>query len=86
MSRHNKVNKDAYVQRGRLTPDEMAQERMKQAQVSGRAKGKENVIGKAPSRPDVIGREVIEKENATAKAPSRPGERGSTRRRNEREE
>lgn len=51
MSRHNKVNKDAYVQRGRLTPDEMAQERMKQAQVSGRAKGKENVTGKMPSRP-----------------------------------
>jgi hypothetical protein len=63
MSRHNKVNKDAYVQRGRLTPDEMAQERMKQAQASGRAK--ENVIGKIPSR---------------------PGERGSTPRRNEREE
>jgi hypothetical protein len=30
MSRHNKVNKDAYVQRGRLTPDEMARERMKE--------------------------------------------------------
>ena len=65
MSRHNKVNKDAYVQGGRLTPDEMARERMKQAQISGRAKSKENVIGKVPSR---------------------PGERGATRRRNEREE
>jgi hypothetical protein len=51
MSKHNKVNKDAYVQRGRLTPDEMAHERMKQAQISGRAKSKENVIGKTPSRP-----------------------------------
>ena len=50
MSKQNKVNKDAYVQRGRLTPDEMAQERLKQAQISGRAKGKENVIGKTPSR------------------------------------
>ena len=51
MSKHNKVNKDAYVQRGRLTPDEMARERMKQAEISGRGKGKENVIGKMPSRP-----------------------------------
>ena len=51
MSKHNKVNKDAYVQRGRLTPDELAREQMKQGEVSGRAKGKENVIGKVPSRP-----------------------------------
>jgi hypothetical protein len=51
MSKHNKANKDAYVQGGRLTPDDMARERIKQAQVSGRAKSKENVIGKMPSRP-----------------------------------
>jgi hypothetical protein len=31
MSRHNKVNKTNYVQAGRLTPDDMARERMKQA-------------------------------------------------------
>ncbi len=57
MSKHNKVNKDHYVQGGRLTPDEMARERLNQTQASSRAKGKENVIGKtkekfgpAPSR------------------------------------
>jgi hypothetical protein len=51
MSKHNKVNKSNYVQGGRLTPDEMARERIRQAEVSGRAKGKENVIGKGSSRP-----------------------------------
>jgi hypothetical protein len=30
MSRQNKVNKTNYVQAGRLTPDDMARERMKQ--------------------------------------------------------
>ena len=58
MSKHNKANKNNYVMRGRLTPDEMARERMHQGELSGRAKQKENVIGKnldrsgapAPSR------------------------------------
>ena len=49
MSKQNKVNKDHYVQRGRLTPDDMARERMTQARISGRAKGKENVTGKVRS-------------------------------------
>ena len=56
MSRHNKVNKTNYTQRGRLTPDDMARERMNQSHTGGRAK--ENVTGKArssgeraPSRP-----------------------------------
>ena len=31
MSRQNKVNKDSYVQAGRLTPDEIARERRRQA-------------------------------------------------------
>jgi hypothetical protein len=35
MSRLNKVNKDRYVQNGRLTPDEMARERAKQIHVAG---------------------------------------------------
>lgn len=47
MSKPNKVNKDSYVQRGRLTPDDMARERMHQAQVSGRARTKERVIGRS---------------------------------------
>ena len=48
MSRHNKANKNNYVQDGRLTPDDMARERMKQGTTTGGAKGKENVIGKTP--------------------------------------
>ena len=50
MSKHNKVNKSNYVQGGRLTPDEMARERVNQAQISGRAKSKENVSGKVQER------------------------------------
>lgn len=34
MSKQNKVNKDHYVQRGRLTPDELARERAKEIYVS----------------------------------------------------
>jgi hypothetical protein len=34
MSRHNKVNKDRYTQRGRLTPDELARERAREIYVS----------------------------------------------------
>jgi hypothetical protein len=42
MSRQNKVNKDSYVQAGRLTPDDIARERRRQAP-------KQNI--KAPARP-----------------------------------
>ena len=35
MSKPNKVNKDQYVQRGRLTPDELARERARQIHVAG---------------------------------------------------
>lgn len=51
MSKHNKANKNNYVQSGRLTPDEMARERMKQGQVTGRATGKEHVIGQTRGTP-----------------------------------
>jgi hypothetical protein len=34
MSKHNKVNKDRYTQRGRLTPDEAAREQAKQRQAT----------------------------------------------------
>ncbi len=50
MSKHNKVNKSNYDQGGRLTPDEMARERINQAQLTGRSKQKENVIGKMNDR------------------------------------
>jgi hypothetical protein len=55
MSKHNKANKDHYVQRGRLSQDDMARERINQAQVSSGSKGKENVTGKARSKRDVPG-------------------------------
>ena len=41
MSKQNKVNKSNYDQGGRLTPDEMARERMKQAEVGGRTRAQE---------------------------------------------
>jgi hypothetical protein len=50
MSKHNKANKDHYMQAGRLSQDDMARARMHQAQISGRAKSKENVIGKTRER------------------------------------
>ena len=49
MSKPNKANRNNYTQAGRLTPDEMARERMKQAKPeAGRAAG-ERVTGRAPN-------------------------------------
>lgn len=64
MSKQNKANKNNYVQAGRLTPDEMARERVKQGQMTGRAKGKENVIGKThqPARESTLPRSEREEE------------------------
>ena len=45
MSKQNKANKNNYSQAGRLTPDEMARERMRQGEQT-HAKSKENMIGK----------------------------------------
>jgi hypothetical protein len=52
MSKHNKVNKSNYDQGGRLTPDDIARERKRQAEVSSHAKGKERVRAKAPDERD----------------------------------
>ena len=49
MSKENKANKNNYSQAGRLTPDEQARERVSQGEMTGRAKGKENVTGKVRS-------------------------------------
>jgi hypothetical protein len=49
MSRQNKVNRNNYTQRGRLTPDDMARERMNQRRMTARAKGKENLTAKVRS-------------------------------------
>ena len=51
MSKHNKANKSNYIQAGRLTPDELAREYKKQADLTSHAKGKERVIGKTPESP-----------------------------------
>ncbi len=45
MSKQNKVNKSNYDQGGRLTPDELARERMKQAESGGRAKETDHPAG-----------------------------------------
>ena len=50
MSRLNKVNKGAYTQAGRLTPDEGARERVKQAQ-AGVGAPKERVTNQAAVPP-----------------------------------
>lgn len=50
MSKHNKVNKDFYVQRGRLTPDEMAREQAKQA-TGVRGKSSERITGTRQQKP-----------------------------------
>ena len=60
MSKHNKVNKSNYDQGGRLTPDEMARERVKQGE-AGRASGDKTWPGQTPPR-----------EKGGAQAPNRP--------------
>lgn len=49
MSKQNKANKNNYDQAGRLTPDEMARERMKQGEVTGRRRDEERVTGRMES-------------------------------------
>jgi hypothetical protein len=46
MSRHNKANKNNYMQSGRLAPDEMARERNKQRDVDHEVEHK--VIDRPP--------------------------------------
>jgi hypothetical protein len=51
MSKHNKQNRDAYTQAGRLTPDEAARERKKQREIAspGATDGKAQPHRAAPS-------------------------------------
>jgi hypothetical protein len=51
MSKQNKVNKSNYDQGGRLTPDDMARERKRQAEVSSHTKGGERMTAKAAQAP-----------------------------------
>jgi hypothetical protein len=48
MSKPNKANKGRYVQAGRLSPDDLARERIKQQQVSAHAR--DELSGRAPAR------------------------------------
>jgi hypothetical protein len=73
MSKPNKANKNNYDQAGRLTPDELARERKRQAEVSARAKGSERVKASAFPKP--------QSERAAGR-----GERAATRSRTSREE
>jgi len=52
MSKQNKVNKDRYVQRGRLTPDEMARERAREIYVSDSKRKFTARTKQAPSQRD----------------------------------
>ena len=51
MSKNNKANKDHYVQRGRLTPDEFAREKTRQLQVSH---ARQRVMGPPKKETDSI--------------------------------
>jgi hypothetical protein len=52
MSKHNKVNKDHYTQRGRLTPDEAAREQVKQRQAASPKKAEGGPFGRPVTRKD----------------------------------
>ena len=49
MSKPNKANRNNYTQAGRLTPDQMGRELVNQGEMTGHAKGKENLTGKVRS-------------------------------------
>jgi hypothetical protein len=72
MSKHNKVNKSNYDQAGRLTPDEMARERVKQGE-AGRASGDKTWPGKTsqPRGDDSVPTEPSREQDA-APEPNRP--------------
>lgn len=55
MSKQNKANKSNYIQAGRLTPDDLAREYKKQAEISSHGKGKERVTAKTPQAPGASG-------------------------------
>jgi hypothetical protein len=56
MSKHNKANRDHYMQAGRLTPDDMARERQKQREL-GSSPARERVVSRADEPPRRAARE-----------------------------
>jgi len=77
MSKHNRANRDRYMQAGRLTPDDMARERKKMGTNGGLMKGSSMNDAPAP-RERVTNREASE--------PGRRDESASEPRQSEREE
>jgi hypothetical protein len=51
MSKPNKANKSNYIQAGRLTPDDMARERMSRSTIPRTSKRQERAVGRASSAP-----------------------------------
>jgi hypothetical protein len=79
MSKQNKVNKDHYVQRGRLTPDELARQRARQVHLST-GQARMAVQQKYPRQ--ASGRQT----HPTMERTQRPAEEASSQVRSEREE
>ena len=79
MSKPNKVNKDRYVQRGRLTPDELARQQARQIHLStGQAR-----MAAQQKYPQQAGRPQPRR---TAKQAQPPAEQASNQERSEPEE
>jgi hypothetical protein len=51
MSKQNKANRNNYMQAGRLTPDDMARERMKQRKPVANPAPRERFMNRAPGQP-----------------------------------
>jgi hypothetical protein len=84
MSRHNKVNKDHYVQRGRLTPDEAARELAKMRQVGSQhtwQPTKKDALPRRESKDPADGTETTEdnesKEVTSPEVESQPAARAT---------
>jgi hypothetical protein len=49
MSKPNKANRSNYIQGGRLSPDDMARERMSRSKIPRTSKRQERAVGRASS-------------------------------------
>ena len=51
MSKQNKANRNNYMQAGRLTPDDIARERVKQRKPETSHAPRERIMNRAPAQP-----------------------------------
>ena len=82
MSRHNKVNKDRYVQRGRLTPDEAARELAKMRQTGSQHRWqptKKDALPRRESKDPAAGTEATEDKGSTEETPISAETRAASR-------